>query len=152
MPTITLVTGPPCGGKSTWVRQHADPSDLIVCHDTFARAVGSPVEWDHSRAHSMKAGEMWRAAIARLAAGPPARDTWVIRCASTAAERDYLARRIHAGRVVVLMPPRDLVLARAQTADRGRQVYQAIRRWYAGHSSNPGDEIVDTSVSRRPTW
>lgn len=152
MPTTTLVTGPPCAGKSTWVDQHADPSDLVICHDTFARAAGSTAQWDHTRAHNLRAGEMWRAAIARLAAGPPARDTWVIRCASTAAERDYIARRIHAERVIVLVPPRALTLARAQTANRGRQVQQAIRRWYAGHGINAGDEVIDTSVSRLPAW
>lgn len=152
MPTITLVTGPPCAGKSTWVEEHADPSDLVICHDTFARAAGSPEQWDHTRAHNMKASDMWRAAINRLATDPPVRDTWVIRCASTSAERGHLARRIHADRVLVIMPPRVLVLARAQTAQRGRQVQQAIRRWYASYSPNVGEEVIDTSVSRLPAW
>src|SRR5690554_6806344 len=44
---ITLVVGPPTGGKSTWVRDHAQPGDVIVDFDTIAQTLGSPVTHDH---------------------------------------------------------------------------------------------------------
>lgn len=33
---ITVVTGPPCSGKSTYVRTHARPGDIIVDFDAIA--------------------------------------------------------------------------------------------------------------------
>jgi hypothetical protein len=59
---LTIVTGPPCAGKTTWVRQHAKPGDIIVDFDLIAQAVGSPVTHGHDR-------PLWKVAIeARQAA------------------------------------------------------------------------------------
>ena len=36
---ITVVTGPPCGGKSTFVRENARPGDVVVDMDLIALAL-----------------------------------------------------------------------------------------------------------------
>lgn len=141
--TVTLVTGPPCAGKTTWVRQHAHPGDLIVCHDTYAQRAGSPRRHDHAPHHSAHARRAWDHAVTQLAAAPdPDRHAWVIRCAPTAAERRDLADRIHADHVVVLLPPRDVALRRAAHDHRARRTFGVIHGWYRSHQPAPGDHVI----------
>lgn len=37
--TVFVVTGPPAGGKSTWVRERAQPGDVTIDYDTLAQAL-----------------------------------------------------------------------------------------------------------------
>ncbi len=39
---LTIITGPPCAGKTTWVRQHAQAGDVIIDFDQLAAALGAP--------------------------------------------------------------------------------------------------------------
>ena len=47
---ITVVTGPPCGGKSTFIRSNAKPGDIVVDMDRIALALSvegtAPFEYD----------------------------------------------------------------------------------------------------------
>jgi dephospho-CoA kinase len=36
---ITIVTGPPCSGKSTYIRQHAKAGDIVIDMDRLALAL-----------------------------------------------------------------------------------------------------------------
>lgn len=86
MRDVMLVTGPPCGGKSTYVDEHAGEGDLIVCLDLLARAAGSPFEHDHNPAHFDAARARWSELLDEVAADDDAH-AWVIRCAPLPAER-----------------------------------------------------------------
>jgi len=57
---ITIVTGPPCGGKSTFVRENAQPGDIVVDMDSLALALTFPGEKSH--AYSDKSRSVARAA------------------------------------------------------------------------------------------
>jgi uncharacterized protein len=48
---LTVVTGPPCSGKSTYVREHAAAGDIVVDFDVIAQALGSPVSHGHGDFH-----------------------------------------------------------------------------------------------------
>ena len=37
---IHVVTGPPCAGKSTYIREHAADGDVLVDYDELAQALG----------------------------------------------------------------------------------------------------------------
>jgi hypothetical protein len=47
---LTVVTGPPCSGKSTYVRTHAVGGDIVIDFDELAVALGSPVRHGHAPA------------------------------------------------------------------------------------------------------
>lgn len=53
---LTVVTGAPCSGKSTYVRQHAVPGDVVIDFDLIAQALGSPVDHGHD-------SQYWKVAI-----------------------------------------------------------------------------------------
>ena len=68
---ITQVSGPPCSGKSTWIREHARPGDLIIDDVDLADACGgrdriSAAEWrawrerkDQTIATWTEPGRLW---------------------------------------------------------------------------------------------
>ena len=49
---ITIVLGPPCGGKSTYVAEQAQSGDVVVDYDALAQALGSPTPHDALRNRS----------------------------------------------------------------------------------------------------
>jgi hypothetical protein len=62
---LTVITGPPCGGKSTYARAHAKPGDIVLDFDTIAQALGSPATHDHDKHIAEVAAAAWSAAIER---------------------------------------------------------------------------------------
>lgn len=56
--------GAPCSGKSTYVREHAKPGDIVIDFDVPAQALGSPSPHDHNKEIRMVAIDMRRTAIA----------------------------------------------------------------------------------------
>lgn len=146
---VTLVTGPPCGGKSTWVERHARPGDVLVCFDHLARRAGSRNTHRHTREQRHAAGAAFRRLCEQLAERDDVR-AWVIRCAPTAAERAELADQVRADEVLVLRPPLAVALRRAEAARREPRVAATIRRWYAIHELGPGDRLIEPGAA--PAW
>ena len=60
---LTVITGPPCSGKSTYARQHAHPGDVLVDFDALAVALGSTDAHDHGSRLREVAAAAWSAAI-----------------------------------------------------------------------------------------
>jgi hypothetical protein len=44
---LTVITGPPCSGKTSYLRQHAQPGDIVIDFDVLAQALGSPDTHEH---------------------------------------------------------------------------------------------------------
>lgn len=45
---LTVISGPPCSGKSTYLRNHTQPGDIVIDFDTLAQALGSGTPHDHN--------------------------------------------------------------------------------------------------------
>lgn len=60
---LTVITGAPCAGKSTYARQHAMPGDIIIDFDAIAQALGSPATHGHEPHTVEVAAAAWAAAI-----------------------------------------------------------------------------------------
>lgn len=144
--TVTLVCGPPCSGKSTYVRRHAKPADLVICHDLLAQAAGSKRQHNHE----LHYGQAAKLAYAQAVASIPQHDgdVWVIRCAPEATRRGTLAEGIGADRVVVLLPSRGVVLARVRHTRRDVTTTQrVVMRWYSRYQPRAGDEVIMGAAS-----
>ena len=121
---ITLVIGPPCGGKTTYVSEHAQPGDVVIDFDAIARELGSPDEWRHGEPYWSQA---YAETEARIAAISTEETAWVIRCAPDLRQRAELTAWL-AAEVVVCDPGEATCLARARTRPSGTR--RAIRMWY----------------------
>ena len=60
---VFVVTGPPCSGKSTYVREHAQPDDVVIDYDVLAQALGSSVHHGHATHFDAIVGKARWAAI-----------------------------------------------------------------------------------------
>lgn len=116
---VVLVCGPPCAGKSTYVRAHAQHGDVVLDQDIVG------------------AQAMRRA----LAALPPAQGTaWVIRSAPGAAKRAALAKQLHA-EVVLLMPGVEELMARAKRRTDARRAIRSIKSWVEAEQRNAAPRV-----------
>jgi hypothetical protein len=138
---VTLVTGPPCGGKSTLVERLKSPDDVVVDFDEVARRLGSPVTWMHAPRY-VDAAEREVARLMDRVAAMPTGQAWVIRCVPDPDERTALAGRLAADRTLVVKPPMMTAMVRAHGRPTPRLTKRAITQWYSRYAPAPGDELV----------
>lgn len=132
---LTIVTGPPCGGKTTHVQTHAQPGDIIIDYDQLAVALGSPDHHDHpsATAYVTKAA---RAAAIRAAIGCHRRGArvWII-------DGDPSPHRHHqyakAGAQVITITAHHTELHRRADADRPDHWHALIDQWLTTHQTTP---------------
>lgn len=114
---IVIVTGPPCGGKSTYVRENAQDGDLIVDQDALALAIEKG-----SRMHAYSVTTRTMARAARNAAvweglkemqGDRYRTLFIIHTDPPPEMR--MTYRAMGGRFVEMDPGKDECLRRAQS-------------------------------------
>lgn len=105
---ITVITGPPCAGKTTYMSEHAKPDDVVIDYDTLAQSLGSEHAHGHSAWVSEVAAAAWSAAVRRAVVFRDC-DVWIIdSCPTPARARSYEA----AGAVHVDCNPGDAELQR----------------------------------------
>lgn len=121
---ITVVTGPPCSGKSTYVRNNAKPGDIVIDFDTMAQAFGSPTPHDHSAATRHVTIMARRAAIA--AALTVSVDVWIVDC-NISPDR-MVAYRGRGARIVTLRVDAGELHRRAG-AERPKLWHRLIDEW-----------------------
>lgn len=140
---VTLVCGPSGSGKTTWVREQADPADLVLDMDEIiARLSGLP--W-------YVAGPEWvqpalverNARLGALANGSTYRKAWLIVQAPTWGERRKWKDMLAAD-VVVFAVDEDTCKARCKGRP-GNVWPKLIDRWWQDYSSGR-DETVRTSL------
>ncbi|UQN30663.1 AAA family ATPase [Brachybacterium kimchii] len=137
--TVRLVTGPPCAGKSSFVREHAAPGDLVVDYDDILTSLGGDrADRDGPR---RGAADMVRAALEKHL--PSDRDAWVIRTLPDPAERHAHAARIGADEVLVLTAPAPDLKRRARDAGRPEWTADVIDTWWDRYRAHDDDHSPD---------
>jgi predicted kinase len=142
---VTLITGPPCAGKTTYARSLAQPGDILLDFDDICVEVGGSHQWAHSTRTKEAAEAVMRQRMAMVRAYPSHPDSYVIRCAPESRAREALARYLGAVSVVVVDPGIDVCLSRAFGRPRGTT--HAIRDWYRRFTPAPCD-TAPTITSR----
>ena len=131
---IHVVYGPPCGGKSTFVKQNAKAGDLVVDLDEISSALNSAV--DHGA--NVPILDAALAARARLIdyALQQKGDAWIIDTNLWKKARD---RYESAGAVFHKCDPGEQVCLDRATA-RPEGTAEVIRAWYRAHDERPTRE------------
>lgn len=139
---VTLVAGPPCGGKTSLVEDEAQRGDLVVDLDAIAAAISGCRLYDKPEVLEPFVFEVRDALLAKLASGrdaPPA--AWVVDCAPERARREGISARL-AARVRLVMPPVEECHRRASAAGRPAAWHSFIDSWFERFEPSPGDEVV----------
>lgn len=128
---ITVVTGPPCSGKSTLVRERRRPVDLVLDTDAIAHSLGYP---DEQITWTLEHVARDAARVARIALldwvldGPLDAAVWIVATSPTPVLAGRLKR---AGAAFVdLDPGLEVCLARAAARPDPIGTAEQIRRWY----------------------
>ena len=124
---MTVVTGPPAGGKSTHIQENAQPGDVVVDFDALANALGAADP--HDAPYDIKSVTFAArdAVIDRVLKGVSV-DAWIIHTTPTP---ERMAQYKEAGAVFVEVDPgMDVVLAQAAADNRPEWTEQTIRDWY----------------------
>lgn len=140
MPGLTVVTGPPCAGKSRHVDEHRQSGDVVIDLDRIAQALGycgEHVDWSHDGPHRILARDarahLVRTLMHELKASindePLPYTVWLVDTAPRSWQRvEY--RRVGAT-IVDLDPGREVCHERAKAAGRSLATHGEIERWYA---------------------
>lgn len=123
---ITIVAGPPCSGKTHYVREHAGPSDLVIDWDEIAIALGSP----NTHIHPRRMYDAIEAEYDRLLALAPTwpADVWIIRGLPDPTERAEWVSRYDAC-LVICDADIATLRARARERDYSARTMRAIGLW-----------------------
>lgn len=125
--TIILVTGPPCSGKTTYVRKHSNPGDTIIDFDALAVALGSPDSHDHSSEIMPVATAAWAAALAE--ARRHTATVWLVRVFPTPTDLAL------ASEAITLDVPADECKRRADAEGRPAAAVRVIEAWHDRHDA-----------------
>ncbi|MFC8176539.1 HNH endonuclease [Streptomyces sp. NPDC057325] len=125
---VTLVCGPPCSGKTSYVRERAERGDLVVDWDALAQALGSPHPHDHPRPLVPFIAEARDAVVARLERRHDVARVWIIATAPRASDRARLAPE--GARTVLLATAEDECVRRARRDGRPPGTIDAIETWW----------------------
>lgn len=123
---IHVVVGPPCAGKSTFVKENRESGDVVVDFDAIAMALGADESHDAPKGIRQAAFAARDSAIAEiLEKDLPG---WVIHSRPSAV---LIEKYENAGATFHLIDPgMETCLERAATDDRPERTPDVIRAWY----------------------
>ena len=123
---IHVLIGPPCAGKTTYIREHKEDGDLVVDYDAIALAMGSK---DHDAEGLIaRAALAAREAAIDKAMNTPKYESWIIHSNPNA---DTLQKYEDAGcDIIELDPGKDVCLERAREDGRPNSTFIGIGKYY----------------------
>lgn len=133
---VTVVAGPPCAGKNTWVEQHRQPGDVVVDFDQIMAAMsGRPLREHDVRLRGAVNDERDHQIRQLLASG---KRGWIIATAPKARQRHTW----HCN--VVLLLPSQAVAMRRAAVERPEAWRTYVQRWYADYEPDDRDTLIPT--------
>jgi HK97 family phage prohead protease len=141
---LHVVTGPPCGGKSTYVLERKAAGDAVVDFDAIATALGSSTPHASDGHVRLAALAARRAAIDTLLLNTEP-ESWIIHTWPTPAQLEQYAAA--GADFVEVDPGLDVALARAAADERPDGTASAIQGWYdkrEGKATMPNELLPGT--------
>lgn len=143
--TVTIVTGPPAAGKSTYVREHAASGDIVIDLDEIARAI-MPLDPDSTHVYPQHVRHvaigMRKAAIDRATRLAERCTVWLIHAVPSPDQLEEY-RRLR-WPIITIDPGRDIVELRARTM-RPAIMWPAVERWYQMHTHTEPETVEAAS-------
>jgi hypothetical protein len=139
---LTVVVGPPAGGKSTWVLQQAKPGDVVIDYDRLAVALSGQGGDPHDHAPAVMAVTKAARQAAIDAALRHARTADVYLIHSSPGQQRMADYRAMGAKVITIDPGKDVVRQRCKT-ERPQRMFAVIDEWYRDQGdTNPRPQRV----------
>ena len=127
MERVTVVAGPPAAGKTTHVREHAQPGDVIIDFDHIANALsGQDVENHEHASHIATIAKAARQAAIDTAIKQDC-TVWLIH--AIPGEKKRAEYRSRGAKVITIDPGKDVVMKRIKT-ERPPRMAKVAAAWY----------------------
>ena len=144
---LTVVTGPPCSGKSTYAWTRAQDGDIVIDFDRIAQAIGSGSPHDHPDHVRWVAIAMRKAGInSAIIQHQKGATVWVIQ--TRIPERD-LERYRASGAEVVTLEVDQAELHRRASAERPARWHQLIDDWTPQPTARPKAAPRELDLNQR---
>ncbi len=142
---LTIVCGPPASGKSTYIRDRAGPSDLIIDIDMIASGMAGTESHGWDRERYLNAAIYRRNDIIGSLSRPSKhKAAWLIVGEPKAKWRAWWERKLKPIEIVVIETPERMCVERVK-ADPGRPYKDntdGIVRWWLEYDRRRGDTVI----------
>jgi len=132
--SATLVCGPPCSGKNTYVEKQNKTGDMLIDVDALHNAISGEPTHEHSAELLPFAFEARDAIVEKLQTSSFAGHVWVIATAPTRGDRMSWSGRLGCD-VHLLKTPKDICLARAET-ERPAKWIGYVKQWFYAYEKD----------------
>lgn len=124
---IHVISGPPCSGKSTYVRENAKNGDLRIDYDLIAQALGS-VNSHAAEGIIKQAAFDAREGAIKTALKNPEAESWIIH--TSPSEKHMRMYEAAGAEFIELDPGYEVCMERAERDNRPANTINGIERWY----------------------
>lgn len=143
---VFVIAGPPASGKTTYVREHMRPGDLVIDLDPIKQALTYTDWYAAPDAVLPFALEARDAILRRLEQPSEVQRAWIILMGAKQAQRDELRRRFNAT-VVVCEVPEVVCLQRIAVDPRrvNREQHLSeylVRKWWNEYEPDMRDQVI----------
>ncbi|WP_455360010.1 AAA family ATPase [Streptomyces sp. SYSU K21746] len=143
---LIVVTGPPAAGKSSWIRAHAKPEDIVIDLDLMALAMAGPGA-DHHNHHPTLLRVVHRARQAAIHEAERHLDQVDVYLIHTMPSPKLHARYKRLGARIVVVDPGEAIVRQRVRDMRQTEMEGVVTRWYRDHRRG-GSRPVTTQSSR----
>jgi len=138
---VTLVSGPPCAGKSTYVMERRDVRDVVLDFDDVCEQQGGQ-RYDRSPGILAAAAARFQELVGDLAlnVGEPG-EAWIVTTSPRRWQRKRYRDTIGVWRSIVLLVEQDELIRRAEL-ERPLEWAAFVPKWFAEYQPDPFDEVL----------
>lgn len=146
--SIHCIIGPPCSGKSTYVRQHQQPGDIVLDWDALALAMDSGfAKADYSPALASAVTAAWQGAYYRLVRLVNPVSIWIIKSVPfTKAHPSMLSEWVQLGYDIHVCEGESPAVVLTRLATRNEGAKRTAQLWW---SLRLTQSIIDARIAER---
>ncbi|GAA2929768.1 AAA family ATPase [Streptomyces enissocaesilis] len=143
---LYVITGPPAAGKSSWIRAHAKPTDVVIDLDLMALAMAGPGA-DHHAHGEVLLRVVHRARQAAIREAEQHLDQVDVYLIHTMPQGKARARYKRLGARIIVVDPGEQIVRQRVRDMRQPAMEAVVTRWYRDHRKG-GSRPVTAQASR----
>ena len=145
---LFVITGPPGAGKSSWIRAHAKPEDIVIDFDLIALAMAGPGADHHDHSQTLEK-IVHRARFAAMHEAFRHLDTTDVYLINTMPSAKAMAQFKRLGARIVTVDPGEAVVRQRVRDMRQPRMEAVVTRWYRQHRRGQSRPVT---AQRSRSW